>query len=88
MRRHRGNVATLRQANSRIGHVVELIRSLRRRPIFSPSMHDRGRRAGEAGRGFAVVAAEVKSLATATNQATETIRQGIEEVVNGEPRDR
>ena len=39
-------------------------------------------RAGEAGKGFAVVAAEVKSLATATNNATQTIRQGVGEVVD------
>jgi methyl-accepting chemotaxis protein len=35
-------------------------------------------RAGEAGRGFAVVASEVKTLATQTARATETIREQIE----------
>ncbi|MCZ8041980.1 MAG: methyl-accepting chemotaxis protein [Beijerinckiaceae bacterium] len=77
-----GNVAMLRQANSRIGHVVELIRSLAAQTnLLALNATIEAARAGEAGRGFAVVAAEVKSLATATNQATETIRQGIEEVV-------
>jgi len=77
-----GNVAMLRQANNRIGHVVELIRSLAAQTnLLALNATIEAARAGEAGRGFAVVAAEVKSLATATNQATETIRQGIEEVV-------
>jgi methyl-accepting chemotaxis protein len=77
-----GNVAMLRQANSRIGHVVELIRSLAAQTnLLALNATIEAARAGEAGRGFAVVAAEVKSLATATNQATETIRHGIEEVV-------
>jgi len=77
-----GNVVMLRQANSRIGHVVELIRSLAAQTnLLALNATIEAARAGEAGRGFAVVAAEVKSLATATNQATETIRQGVEEVV-------
>jgi methyl-accepting chemotaxis protein len=77
------NVAVLRQANGRIGNVVELIRSLAAQTnLLALNATIEAARAGEAGRGFAVVAAEVKSLATATNCATETIRQGIEEVVS------
>ncbi|MDP3409439.1 methyl-accepting chemotaxis protein [Bosea sp. (in: a-proteobacteria)] len=77
------NVAMLRQANGRIGNVVELIRSLAAQTnLLALNATIEAARAGEAGRGFAVVAAEVKSLATATNSATETIRQGIDEVVS------
>lgn len=77
-----GSVADLQQANQRIGSVVELIRSLAAQTnLLALNATIEAARAGEAGRGFAVVAAEVKSLATATNSATETIREGIEEVV-------
>lgn len=77
------NVATLQQANARIGSVVELIRNLAAQTnLLALNATIEAARAGEAGRGFAVVAAEVKSLATATNSATETIRQGIGEVVS------
>ena len=77
------NVAMLRQANGRIGNVVELIRNLAAQTnLLALNATIEAARAGEAGRGFAVVAAEVKSLATATNSATETIRQGIDEVVS------
>ena len=77
-----GSVAALQQANQRIGSVVDLIRSLAAQTnLLALNATIEAARAGEAGRGFAVVAAEVKSLATATNNATETIREGIEEVV-------
>jgi uncharacterized protein YoxC len=77
------NVATLRQANERIGSVVDLIRNLASQTnLLALNATIEAARAGEAGRGFAVVAAEVKSLATATNSATEAIRQGVGEVVS------
>ncbi len=77
------NVAMLRQANGRIGNVVELIRYLAAQTnLLALNATIEAARAGEAGRGFAVVAAEVKSLATATNSAIETIRHGIDEVVS------
>jgi methyl-accepting chemotaxis protein len=78
-----GNVAALQEANARIGSVVDLIRNLASQTnLLALNATIEAARAGEAGRGFAVVAAEVKSLATATNSATETIRIGIDEVVN------
>ncbi len=77
------NVVALRQANERIGSVVELIRNLASQTnLLALNATIEAARAGEAGRGFAVVAGEVKSLANATNSATEAIRQGVEEVVD------
>ncbi len=73
----------LQQANNRIGNVVDLIRNLASQTnLLALNATIEAARAGEAGRGFAVVAAEVKSLAAATNSATETIRDGIGEVVS------
>lgn len=77
------NVAALQQANERIGKVVEMISNLAAQTnLLALNATIEAARAGEAGRGFAVVAAEVKSLAGATNSATETIRQGVAEVVS------
>lgn len=76
------SVTVLQQANLRIGSVVELIRSLAGQTnLLALNATIEAARAGEAGRGFAVVAGEVKSLASATNSATETIRDGVEEVI-------
>ncbi len=78
-----GNVAMLQQAGDRIGSLVELIRNLASQTnLLALNATIEAARAGEAGKGFAVVAAEVKSLATATNSATETIRLGVGEVVD------
>lgn len=77
------SVVLLQQASDRIGSLVELIRSLAAQTnLLALNATIEAARAGEAGKGFAVVAAEVKSLATATNNATETIRQGVGEVVD------
>ena len=42
-----------------------------------------GRRAGEQGRGFAVVADEVRTLASRTQESTESIRSNIEQLQSG-----
>ena len=77
------SLALLQQASDRIGSVIELIRSLAAQTnLLALNATIEAARAGETGKGFAVVAAEVKSLATATNSATEAIRQGVGEVVD------
>jgi methyl-accepting chemotaxis protein len=67
-------VASLQEASSRIGTVLELITAVARKTqMLALNATIEASRAGEAGRGFAVVASEVKALADQTTQATDQI---------------
>ena len=77
-KRTHGTVAGLAAAADKIGEVAALIAAIAQQTnLLALNATIEAARAGEAGRGFAVVAGEVKSLATQTAQATETIRAQI-----------
>jgi len=64
-----------------IGEVVKLISDIAEQTnLLALNATIESARAGEAGRGFAVVASEVKSLASQTSKATETIASQVEEI--------
>ncbi len=72
----------LNQAASRIEEVVSLIQGIAEQTnLLALNATIEAARAGEAGKGFAVVASEVKSLANQTAQATEDIRQQVDDMV-------
>jgi len=74
-------VAGLSSAVEKIGEVTALIAAIAQQTnLLALNATIEAARAGEAGRGFAVVAGEVKSLATQTAQATETIRNQIADI--------
>jgi methyl-accepting chemotaxis protein len=76
-------IAELSRSAARIGEVVTLITTIAGQTnLLALNATIEAARAGEAGRGFAVVATEVKTLATQTAKATETIKTQIAEMQN------
>lgn len=71
-------IGGLSEATRSIGRIVTLIQEIAEQTnLLALNATIEAARAGEAGRGFAVVAAEVKTLASQTNGATEEIRDQI-----------
>jgi methyl-accepting chemotaxis protein len=77
-RRTHDTVAGLTNAAEKIGEVAALIAAIAQQTnLLALNATIEAARAGDAGRGFAVVAGEVKSLATQTAHATDSIRAQI-----------
>jgi methyl-accepting chemotaxis protein len=77
-RRTHDTVAGLTSAADKIGEVAALIAAIAQQTnLLALNATIEAARAGDAGRGFAVVAGEVKSLATQTAHATDSIRAQI-----------
>ena len=74
-------IASLSQAASKIGDVVQLIADIASQTnLLALNATIEAARAGEAGKGFAVVASEVKTLANQTARATEEISSKVVEM--------
>ena len=71
-------VHALAEAARRIGEVVDIIQNIAEQTnLLALNATIEAARAGEAGKGFAIVAAEVKQLASQTEQATAQIAEQI-----------
>jgi methyl-accepting chemotaxis protein len=74
-------VNALVQSAQQIGEVIELITSIAEQTnLLALNATIEAARAGEAGKGFAVVAQEVKSLASQTGHATESIAAQVRSI--------
>ncbi len=79
----RDTVNHLGKSADQIGKVVELIKGIASQTnLLALNATIEAASAGDAGKGFAVVANEVKELAKQSAQATEDIRQQIDEIQN------
>ncbi|WP_368029579.1 methyl-accepting chemotaxis protein [Arcobacter sp. s6] len=74
-------IIKLNQESSKIGETINLITQIAfQTNILSLNAAVEAATAGEAGRGFAVVAAEVRNLATRSNEAAKEITSAIESI--------
>lgn len=75
----RKSMDELQETAQQVGHVVDLINQIANQTnLLALNATIEAASAGEAGRGFAVVASEVKALAKQTANATEDIRNQVE----------
>ena len=75
------DIIKLNQESSKIGETINLITQIAfQTNILSLNAAVEAATAGEAGRGFAVVAAEVRNLATRSNEAAKAITSAIESI--------
>jgi methyl-accepting chemotaxis protein len=83
----RSGVEALKTSTGEIGSIVGMIGSIARKiDLVALNSMIEAARAGEAGKAFSVVAGEVKSLAAATQKATEDVARRIEQLQSNSSR--